>query len=213
VRLSLPLGIVMALISLDANLPFYVLKSTRGNVSVGVFGAVAYVLLALTVLVSSIGQSLAPRLARAYARDDRSTFVALLRRFAVSAAVAGAVLVILTASFGHVALRWVYGSSFATSGHVLIVLALGTATSLVASSLGFGMTSSRCFAIQAPLFGGATLATLCSALLLVPSHGLSGAAWSTVAGATFELVLSFVVVCWAVRHQTERVGQWLGVSE
>src|SRR6516162_9856653 len=75
--LALPVGIVMALISFNANIPRYFIEHHLGTRELGIFAALAYPLAAGTTVVGALGQSATPRLARHYADGDwsgRNTF-------------------------------------------------------------------------------------------------------------------------------------------
>lgn len=65
-RLALPLGVVMLLISLNSNIPRYVIQAHYGEWELGIFAATAYIMVAGTTVVSALGQSASPRLAKLY---------------------------------------------------------------------------------------------------------------------------------------------------
>ncbi len=61
---SLPLGFVMMLISLNANLPRYFIEHYLGQRDLGIFAAMAYLQVVGTTVISALGQSASPRLAK-----------------------------------------------------------------------------------------------------------------------------------------------------
>lgn len=68
---SLPLGLVMMLISLNTNLPRYFIEQQLGERELGIFSALAYLMIVGTMVVNALGNSASPRLARHYLEGDR----------------------------------------------------------------------------------------------------------------------------------------------
>src|SRR5208337_449737 len=76
--LALPLGIVMMLVSLNANIPRHFIEHCFGERELGIFAALAYFMVAGNTVVSALGQSASPRLARYYGKGDGRAFCLLL---------------------------------------------------------------------------------------------------------------------------------------
>jgi hypothetical protein len=81
--LALPVGIVMAPVSFNTNIPRYFIKHHLGTWDLGIFAAVGYPLAAGTTVVNALGQSAAPRLARYYADGDYRAFSSLIGKLRV----------------------------------------------------------------------------------------------------------------------------------
>ena len=100
----------------------------------------------------------------------------------IFALIMGGVLV-LAVLFGQVALLKIYGADFANHSTILTVLAISAAI----TSLGFPMAKLLIHLGYAAHNFGIVLATLIAsasaALILLPSIGVSGAAWALVIGA------------------------------
>jgi O-antigen/teichoic acid export membrane protein len=73
-----------------------------------------------------------------------------------------------------------FGSEYAGFTEVLVLLSVGMAITWIASTLGFAVTAARHLAVQLPIVAAATLACLAANAWLVPTHGLVGAAWSSI---------------------------------
>src|SRR5262245_112734 len=67
---ALPLGLVMTLISLTSNIPRYFIQTWLGERELGIFAALTYVTAAGMTLVSAVGNSLTPAMARDFDRGD-----------------------------------------------------------------------------------------------------------------------------------------------
>src|SRR5438874_3653174 len=78
--LALPVGIAMAFVSFNANIPRYFIEHHLGTAQLGIFAAMAYPMVAGATIVGAMGQSAMPRLARYYAADNRLAFSSLLTK-------------------------------------------------------------------------------------------------------------------------------------
>ena len=76
--LALPEGLVAMLMSVESNLPRYVLEQTVGERELGIFAALAYLVFASATLISAVNQSALPRLARLEATRQYSGLRVLL---------------------------------------------------------------------------------------------------------------------------------------
>jgi O-antigen/teichoic acid export membrane protein len=200
--LALPLGIVMMMISLNANIPRYFIEHYRGERELGIFAAVACLMVAGNTVVSALGQSASPRLARYYAEGDRRAFCRLLLQLAGLGAGIGAVGLFLALIAGREILNILYKPEYADHADLFAWLMVAAMVSNVASLLGYGMTAARYFRSQLPLSGfcGAVLALAC--LGLVPRFGLIGAAWASLGAVIFQLVGSVAINAHALRARS-----------
>ena len=95
--LSMPLGIVALLLSLRTNIPRYFVELYLGERDLGIFAAMAYVIVAGGTVVRALGQSASPRLARYYAQGNVAAFLKLLAKLlALGGLLAIAVLLVLS---------------------------------------------------------------------------------------------------------------------
>lgn len=198
--ISIPLGVVMALISLQANIPRYFLQIYRGEEAVGYFGAIVYPMMAGMIVTAALGQSACTRLARSFA-DDLPAFQRLLGRLSAISAALGIVLVVGTYVLGRPLLRVMYGPSFADYYSEFVVVALACGIQLVSSCWGYGMTAARFFRAQVAITVGSCIATAGAALLLVPRFGIMGAAGAVLATSLIMAVGFALAMSWAVRSR------------
>jgi O-antigen/teichoic acid export membrane protein len=196
---ALPLGFVMALISLSSNIPRYFIQAWLGDRELGIFAALTYVTAAGMTLVSAVGNSLTPAMARDFDRGDGRAFG---RRFWMLLAVAGGIGLsgLLTAAlFARPVLQVVYGEEYARSAGVFVhAMALGTVT-YMAAAVGFAMSAAKCFRVQAPMFVLVVATILGGSMAWIPSSGLHGALSALMLGAVVQLMLGAAVLLPAVR--------------
>ena len=193
-RLALPLGVVTTMASVNLNMPRYFIHSRFGEHQLGIFSAMAYAALAMTLVSDSLGHCALPRLSRLYADGRLAEFRYLLLRLLAVAGALGLAGVLAAQFMGARLLTIFYSREYAAHNKVFILLVLAIAIHCVAGVLTSGILSARCFRIQVPMFA---VVAVCSALgcaWWVPSAGLAGGAAAMAVAATVHLVLAAAIV-------------------
>jgi O-antigen/teichoic acid export membrane protein len=178
---SAPLGVVMTLVSLNVNIPRYLLMKYLGEADLGIFASLAYVLVAMTLVAHALGQAASARLSRMFAAHDipafkRATGKLLLMGGAIL--VAGPVGALL---FGRPVLGLVYGPLYAQHVGLLALMAITAGLHCVSTFLIYATTAARSFRIQAVMKTVAIFVTVAVSFLLIPRNGLPGAAIALLA--------------------------------
>jgi O-antigen/teichoic acid export membrane protein len=181
--LAFPLGIVMMLNSLNANVPRYFIQRSLGEYELGLFAAVASLVIIGTTVVGALGQSAAPRLSRHYAEGDLSAFYRLTMKLAVIAAVLGVLGVLLSAVAGRPLLRLLFSPEYAEQWRVLVWVMAGAGLWYVASVFGYAATAARRLRLQPYVFGATLAVTAAGSYLLIDGMGLYGAGLALFAGS------------------------------
>jgi O-antigen/teichoic acid export membrane protein len=198
-KLAAPVGIVMALVSLNANIPRYAVDKYRGSSELGIFAALAYLVVAVGLIVNALGQSAIVRMSRSFAAGDTRQFVRLLSRMSMLGIGLAAVGMVPATLFGRTALRLIYGPVYASHLGLLLILIATSGLTATASFLGCGMSAARHFREQLPVTI-ATVATCATfAYLLTPRMGLTGAAIAISLSAVTQIVGSLIVLTKAIR--------------
>ena len=202
IRLSLPLGVVASLVSLNVNLPRYILEGWWGTQHLGYYAALANLATMGNILMQPLGQVTLSRMAL-LGRADPTAFRRLLTRILGLAALVGTAGVLASVLFGQRILAMVYQPGYAALNPVLTWLMAGSAITYVSSMLGYAMTARRLFRVQVPLYAMSVLVSLCLCLAYVPSRGLMGAAYATVGSWAAVAAASLAVLGWS-HFQTRR---------
>ena len=200
VWLALPLGLVMMLISLNTNIPRYFIESYLGERELGFFAAIAYLMVAGNMVVSALGQSASPRLAKYYAAKNSRAFRQLLVRLVGIAALLGGLAVIAALVAGSQILTLLYQPEYAQYTDLFVWLMVAAGISYISSFLGYGMTAARYFRIQMPLYALGTTTSVLACLWLVPILGLQGAAIALIMSALVQAGTSLGVIVVALRQ-------------
>ncbi|MDQ6832896.1 MAG: oligosaccharide flippase family protein [Chloroflexota bacterium] len=200
--LALPLGFVMMLGSLMTNIPRYFIEHFQGTHALGIFAAMAYIVVAGTTVVDALGQVVSPRLARAFAAGDVGAFRALtVKVLAISAALAVAG-VLLSLVVGRQVLTLLYRPEYAAHLDVFIWIIAAAGIGYLASVFGYAMTAARKFTIQVPIYAVSIVVGIIACALLVPGHGLLGAAWATFLMFAVQLPLKVAAILHGLRNLT-----------
>jgi O-antigen/teichoic acid export membrane protein len=202
--LALPLGFVMTLLSLRSNLPRYFIEKNWGEASLGIFAALAYLILVGDTLVSAMGQSVVSRLAQYYAGGEIRKYRRLLLQLIGMGALIGCVGVAIAGLGGRPILSILYRPEYAEHHQVLTALMFVGGVMYVSSALNYGMMAARCFKSLLPIALAVAGLTGAGALLWIPDHGLMGAVAALAVGGGAQLCGNGWMVVRAVRMQAAK---------
>ena len=193
--LGLPMGVVLLLLSLNTNIPRYFIEHQLGKAELGIFAAMAYLMLVGNQIVSALCQSASPRLARYFASDMKREFLVLLMRMGAIALVLGLAGVVVAWFCGEPILAIMYNPQYATRTDVFILLMSAAAIQYLTTCLGTAITSARQFRPQPYVTSASVLTCLILCVWLVPTGHMRGAAWA-VCGAALMQALGCLWILW-----------------
>lgn len=173
--LGLPLGWVATFVSLNVNIPRYFLQHYLGLVDQGIYASLAYLVVAINLIVTALSVSVTTRLARLFADGDRRQYVRLLTKLCMLGVLIAVIGVPLAFLLGRPLLTLLYHREYAD--HVgLLALFVGIAgLGTIGSFLYSGLMAARSFRLQVPIYFTAMLIAIAGSALLVPRWGLMGA--------------------------------------
>jgi O-antigen/teichoic acid export membrane protein len=203
-RLALPLGIVATIASINLNMPRYFVHARMGEHQLGIFSAMAYATVAITLVSDSLGHCAIPRLSRLYSGGRIAEFRALLLKLLAVATAFGLTNLAIARALGARLLAIVYNPEYAAHSRVFVLLVLAMAIYGVGGMLTSGILSARHFKIQVPMLA---LVTGCNALACarwVPVAGLAGAAMAMLLAAVVYFTLAAVVAAFMVLAPEKR---------
>lgn len=199
VFLSLPLGVSTMLISLTNNIPRYFIERTAGERELGLFAAMAYLMVAGSMVVNALGQAASPQLAKYYANKNRHDFRLLLARLVLIGVLLGVAGIAVVFVAGREILAIIYSLEYAEHSNILLLLMVAASTGYVGSFLGYGVTASRIFNPQPVVFGVSALVSIAACVLLVPTYGIAGGAWACILVNAFQLAVMSCLTLHALR--------------
>lgn len=199
IGLAMPLGLAAMLVSLGSNIPRYFIEHYLGEEILGIFAAMAYLIIAGGMIISAIGQAASPRLANYYADGDTSSFVSLLGKMVLIGLGVGLGGIAAALLFGKFLLTLMYGAAFAVNVEAFVWIMIAATLTNVTSCLGYGMTAMRYFRVQPVIFSlvGGISALAC--YLLIPAHGLLGAVWAFNVSLVVQLAFSLAINVYGIQ--------------
>jgi O-antigen/teichoic acid export membrane protein len=193
-RLSLPLGLVLMLVSLQSNIPRYFLDAYGGSKALGAFAAVSSFLSVGIVIVGALGQSAAPRMSRRFSGGEYPAFLRLVGGVCLAAVGVGVIGWVVAVVGGASLLGLLLGEPYRPFAPELAWLMAMGIVAYVASALGYALTAARRIHVQVPMLLVACLAVAGASFALIPRHGILGAAWAVGAGFTVQALGSLGVL-------------------
>lgn len=182
---ALPMGAISMLLSLQANVPQYVINHFLGSSAVGVFALLSYPFLAGNIAVTAMGQAAAPQFANALEHDDAHAFRRVLALTMTGGAGLGVAAVTGAWLFGEPLLRTVYSAEYARHAALLTTIAAAAAVRYACLPVGVAVTAQRRLAVQVWL----RLGTLVVAATAV----WAGVSWAGLQGAAVALLCTSVI--------------------
>lgn len=176
-KLSMPLGFVAWLCALFTSIPRLVLDKYYGREEVGYFAAISSLLVAGTMVVMALGQTVTPRLAKYFMTDLRAYKVLLSKLLGVGVflSVTGVIISIL---FGRELLTLLFKSDYAEYHGVFIRISIAGAVLFLFTFMNVGLQATRDFKLPVLIYSLAALTCGIFSLWLIPSYGMIGAVWA-----------------------------------
>jgi O-antigen/teichoic acid export membrane protein len=199
---ALPLGAVMVLNAVAANLPRYFIEHHWGARELGIFSAAASLISVGGTLVNTVGQSVTPRLARLFAWEGPAAFASFSLRLLGFGALLGLCAIGCAALIGRQVLTLMFRPEYGDRAGLLVALMAAGAIGYVSSLLGYAVTAARSFRAQMPLFAVVAAVTFLAGAVLIPSRGLAGAALTAAISSAVQLAglaAIFVRLVWKTR--------------
>lgn len=206
-RQALPLGLVMGVMSVQVNVPRYLVGHAAGIAGVGVFSAISSVAVVGSTICNAMGQAASPRLAAHFAASNVAFWTVLGKLVAIACAI-GAAGVTFAATLGGRILVLLFRPEYERFQDVFLMLMIAAGISYAGTLLGYGLTASRRLHCQVPMVIASLAATLGACLWLTPSGGLRGAAVACVVGAVVQTAGAALGLAWPRGARMAMDGVW-----
>ena len=206
--LSAPLGVVMMVASLNANIPRYFVEAWHGEAALGIFGPISYFMVLGNLVVMALGQSAAPRMAKYYSEGNRRAIIVLLVKQNAVGVFWGAVMILMAATAGGWILETFFGPEYASAQMVFLLMTVAISVSFISTFCSITLTAMRVFRAQIPLVAVTACVIFTACQALVPQHAIVGAALAMIIGTTFQTAI-YVLTLSTVIH---RMGKHSHIS-
>jgi O-antigen/teichoic acid export membrane protein len=191
---SLPLGIVVLLGSLNASIPNFLIKQALGEREVGIFAAIGFVVSVGNMAVVSLGQSAYTRLARSWNTGNWGAFSALLGKLLLFGAAIGLTGMLLSKWAGREVLTLLFRPEYGERADLLPWMMAAGGVLFMAQFLGFGLTAANFYHSQVVLNVVSNMSLLGACCGLIRRRGLLGAIWAILIAAAVQLAGSVIVL-------------------
>ena len=196
--LALPMGFVSMLVSLNTNIPRYLIEQHLGEGELGIFASMAYLIVLGRTIIFALGQSATPRLAKYYAAGNRKVFLKLLLKLMGIGALLGLINVLIAYVAGEQILTLIYNHEFAKYSHIFLLLMIAAVFVYADTFVNYALTATRHFKIQVLLILSVVCVTVLACFWLIPSQGLVGAAFTIIMAASTRFTISLVMTFYAL---------------
>lgn len=201
IKLSLPLGVVMLLLSLNENISKYFIERLLGERELGIFAAMAYLTIIGSTMINALGQAASPRLANYFAVNKFHEYKTLLLRLLGFSVLIGGLGLLIAFFAGKHVLGIIYTIEYAQHNNIFILIMVWAMISYLASFTGYGMTAARCFKPQVLLFSIVLGVTTLACVLFIPPFGLIGVALSIIVGSIVQFVFGSLIIISALNKK------------
>ncbi len=193
-RWSAPLAGSAVLVGLGRGLPRFGLMAWHGEELVGVFTAIAGLVGAGDIVVTSMVHAAIAPLGSA-AETDRRRFRRITAELVVASAGLGIAGTLLALLAGRHIMAWVYGPQFSGYTLPLVLFSIAMTCAFVNGSLQAALVALRAARRVPPIIAIGTLVGLVTAVLSIPTRPLVGASLTTLGmTGTNCLLLSMVLI-------------------
>lgn len=191
---ALPMGVVMLLIQLRNTVPRTMLESAQGEEALGIFSAMAYLVLVSNTVVMALSQSSIARLARNHADGDARAFRDTVGKLMVVGVALGLAGVAVARWWGGPLITLIYGAEYAVRSDLFVLIMAGGGIMNLGSLLGAPATAMQAFRSQLVIHALNAGLLVAMGRWLIPSHGMAGAAWTVLAGSAWVTLAYGAVV-------------------
>ncbi|HWV39945.1 MAG TPA: oligosaccharide flippase family protein [Vulgatibacter sp.] len=191
---AIPLGITMMLVSLNLNVPRYAIEAFLDRHALGIYAALAQLIAVGSLVISSIGQAAAPRLARLHHAGNDRAFHRLYRSLQIFAVSLSAIGLLLSLAFGEWIVAFIFRPEYASHADLLGLLSVSGGLAYASSVTGYALTAAGVHRAQAPLYALVLLVGAASSITLTPIMGLHGVAVGLILSNSFQFACASIVL-------------------
>lgn len=179
----------------------WLLAFIMDDAAVGVYSACMMSIQILNPFLLGMNSLLVPKTARAFSEGGTVSMHSFVRQTTLAIGVITAGFATITAIWGPEAIEFLYrGQGFEIPGIVVAALAFGVVVEVISigPENGLWAMERHDFNFRVVIVGG--IATLISALALIPAFGLAGAAFSYLIGRLFTAIAHWIAYRLATRE-------------
>lgn len=186
--LAIPLSISSSLGSLNTSIPRIILKNSHGEFYLGIFSAIAYILVLANLFANSISQVFLPRLSKYFYKKNIIEFNKLGIKLIGIGFLIGTFTVLLALIFGELILKIAFGEVYSKYNMVLIILSIGLLFLLSGVFVGTIITSTGNYKIHYKITIISLIFTVIFSFLTIERYSIYGTAYTIM----FSQIITFI---------------------
>lgn len=191
---SLPLGIGMALDSLNTNIPRYFIAHYVGEAGLGIFTGITYIMIIGQTVIFSLAQVILPRLSKLFIQNKVNEFKKILNKLLLTSLILGTVAILASWLLSDFILTTLYSEDFRGYRVIFVLTSIGAVFWYISGFYNAALMATRVFKVQFVIFGFTALVTLICSALLIPTYGLIGASFTLIIGFAIRYLISMYVL-------------------
>lgn len=187
-----PLAFIAGLGALTDKVTQYQIATLLGEVAVGYYSPLAYIIQGVGLGVISASEATTPRLAKYY-YSDRKAFIRGTLYLSGIGAVIGIIALIFLGTLRNFILPLLYTREFLVYQNLFLLLLVTGVIRFAQTGFGVGVTAARQLTEQLPILLSVLFITVLTGWVWIPEYGLNGAAYSVGVGSIYSLI-AFVIL-------------------
>ncbi|GAA4514810.1 oligosaccharide flippase family protein [Sphingobacterium thermophilum] len=177
---SLPLAVVMLIISLNTNVLKYFVEHFLGTAYQGLYSTLSYLLVMGNFIIAAVGQSFIPKLSKLYDTENYRAFKSLSRRFILISFAVGVLTFLISFGWGKQILVILFNKEIANYYKLFQWIMFSGIFMYLASSLGYIMTAMKIFKPQPFINAFVLLLNLVLGFVFIRKFGINGVVYSLI---------------------------------
>lgn len=205
VKIGLPLGVAVMLVSLQTNIPRYFLEHYANVELVGVYTILYYFIVIGGIVINSVCQYLSPSFSEFYRDLKINDLKKIIRNAFFIALSLGVIGLVISLFLNNFIIKFVYGSDYLAYAYLLPYIMIAGIFTYLSVVNGYLLTSLRLLKIQMPIFLILVCLTVIYSYLLIPVYGLTGAIYTTILSAVSQFLISSFIIYTKIQELTRDV--------
>jgi O-antigen/teichoic acid export membrane protein/glycosyltransferase involved in cell wall biosynthesis len=192
IKVSLPLGIVLILDTLNSYLPTYFIGGILGSDLLGYYSSIAYLVLSGDIIINSIGETALPKLSLYYKESKDKYYKSVFSLVTLSAGL-GLIALMFVTIFGRFILTFIYNSDYGKYYNIFIILMASYCILYISSFLNKGIDAAQKFKVQQVLYFVTVIVNLAFYFILIKEYGLIGACYAALISSQLRLLGNLLI--------------------
>lgn len=190
---AIPLGISTFVVSLNTNIPRYLLERYHSEEVLGYFTGLVYFIAAGDIIFTALRQASIPRLSLFY-KENRPAFYKLLLQLITLSAFLGGGGVLIAQFFGKPLLLFFYSAEYTKYSNIFVWLMIIGALRYMFGFISTALIVMRLLQMQMFFLSVTTVVGLVVAWVFIPVYGQMGAVWSMLIVVCLNLIFGILAV-------------------